>query len=71
MASDSGDGAVGTGRGEAVRAVGRNGAALSGCRRAVLTAHLMRGRGAARTAGSDRWDPLVSVFRIKNTPGRK
>jgi hypothetical protein len=69
-------------RGEAVRTAGRNatsqnGAALSGRRRAVPTAHLMRGRGAARgshattarcqaglarTAASDRWDPLVSVF---------
>jgi hypothetical protein len=67
-------------------AAGRNGAALSGRRRTVLTAHLMRGHraahgshaatarcqaGPARTAASDRWDPLVSVFRIENTPGRK
>jgi hypothetical protein len=81
-ASDSGDGAVGTGRGEVRRLGqrrrrGRNDAALSGRRRMVPIAHLMRGHGTAhgshaatarcqagpaRTAASDRWDPLVSVF---------
>jgi hypothetical protein len=68
--SDSGGGAVAT--------------ALSGRRRAVLTALLTRWSGAARGshtatarcqaglarhAASHRWDPLVSVFRIKNHPG--
>jgi hypothetical protein len=86
VVSDSSGGAVETGRGVAVRTASRNDAALSGHRRAVPTVHLMRGCGAARgshaamarcqaglarTAASDRWDPLVSVLRIKNTPGRK
>jgi hypothetical protein len=59
------------------RRLGRNGDALSGRQRAVPTPHLMRGcgpvhgshvamahcqAGLARTAASDRWDPLVSVF---------
>jgi hypothetical protein len=81
-ALDSGNDAVGTGRGEVrrfeqQRRRGRNGAALSGRRRAVPTAHLMRGHGVARgshaataccqagpawTAASNRWDPLISVF---------
>jgi hypothetical protein len=67
--SDSGSGAVGT--------------ALSGRWRAVPTALLTCWSGAARgshvkttwcqvgpalCAASDRWDPLVSVFRIKNSP---
>jgi hypothetical protein len=58
VASDSGDGAVGTGRGE-VRlfgqrrqrgwnGAGRNDAVLSGCRRVVHIAHLMHGCGAVR-----------------------
>jgi hypothetical protein len=67
---DSGGGAVGTAR-------GRNGATLSGCRRAVPTAHLMCGCGAWQPRGNgalpggpgaDSGDPLVSVFRIKITP---
>jgi hypothetical protein len=65
---------------------GRNGAALLGRRRAVPTAlltcwssaargsHTATARcqaGPARRAASDRWDPLVSVFRIKNSPRMK
>jgi hypothetical protein len=57
---------------------------LSGRRRAVPTASLRHASGAARGshaetvrcqarparhAASDRWDPLVSVFQIKNHPG--
>jgi hypothetical protein len=72
--SDSDDGAVRT---------GPIGTTLSGRRRAIPTAHLTRWSGAARgshaamarcqagparTAASDRWDPLVSVFQIKITP---
>jgi hypothetical protein len=63
----------------------RNGATLSRCRRAVPTAHLMHGRGMVRgshaamarcqegpaqIAASDRWNPFVSVFRIKITPDK-
>jgi hypothetical protein len=79
----SGDGAVGTGRGVSDSGGGAVGTTLSGRRRTVPTAHLTRWSGAARgshvatvhcragltrTAASDRWDPLVSVFRIKITP---
>jgi hypothetical protein len=69
------------------RAAGARGeTALSGRRRAVLTALLTHGScaahgshvatarcraGPARRVASDRWGPLVSVFRIKNHPGRK
>jgi hypothetical protein len=54
VASDSGDVAVGTGRGEA----DSGGGAARGCHAATARCQ----EGPTQTAASDRWDPLVSVF---------
>jgi hypothetical protein len=70
------------GRGDGADSGARSGG-LSGRRRAVPTAPLRRASGAARGShaamarcqagltrrtASDRWDPLISIFRIKNPP---
>jgi hypothetical protein len=70
-ASDSGDGAVGTERGDSDSSSGAVGTALhyrdAGTARGSHVAMARCQVGPARTAASDRWDPLVSVFRIKIT----